>query len=82
MSSVFHAATVLFLALVGVSAGLGPVYWIGVFGVAAILVWEHRLVSPTDLSRINKAFFDVNAYVSVGYLLATALDVFLASSGH
>jgi len=81
VSSVFHAATILFLALVGVSAGLGPVYWIGVFGVAAILVWEHRLVSPNDLSRINKAFFDVNAYVSLGYLLATALDVFLAAPG-
>ncbi len=77
VSSLFHLATIVFLALVGVSAGLGAVYWIGVAAVAAILVWEHRLVSPDDLTRVNKAFFDVNAYVSLGYLLATALDVFL-----
>ena len=38
---------------------------------------EHRLVTPTDLSRINRAFFDFNAYVSIGYLLTTVADVFL-----
>ncbi|HEY1371382.1 MAG TPA: UbiA-like polyprenyltransferase [Candidatus Binatia bacterium] len=81
VSSVFHLATIVLLALVGLSAGLGPVYWIGIAAVAAILIWEHRLVSPNDLSRINKAFFDVNAYVSLGYLAATALDVFLAAPG-
>ena len=81
LSSLFHVATVVFLALVGLSARLGPVYWIGIAGVAAILVWEHRLVKPADLSRINKAFFDVNAYVSVGYLLATVIDVWLAGGG-
>ena len=78
LSSLFHLATVVFLALVGFSGGLGPVYWTGVAGVAAILVWEHRLVTPADLSRINKAFFDVNAYVSVGYLLATVVDQLIA----
>src|SRR5581483_11439104 len=81
VSSVFHFVTVVFLALVGLSAGLGPIYWIGIAAVAGVLIWEHRLVSPNDLSRINKAFFDVNAYVSLGYLAATALDVFLAAPG-
>lgn len=81
LSSLFHVATVAFLALVGLSAGLGPVYWIGIAVVAAILVWEHRLVTPADLSRINKAFFDVNAYVSLGYLLATVIDVWLGGGG-
>ncbi|HEY1265838.1 MAG TPA: UbiA-like polyprenyltransferase [Candidatus Binatia bacterium] len=77
ISSVFHLATIILLALVGLSAELGAVYWIGIAAVAAILIWEHRLVSPHDLSRINKAFFDVNAYVSLGYLAATAIDVFI-----
>jgi 4-hydroxybenzoate polyprenyltransferase len=81
LSSLFHVATVAFLALVGLSAGLGPVYWMGIAAVAAILVWEHRLVTPADLSRINKAFFDVNAYVSLGYFLATVIDVWLAGGG-
>jgi 4-hydroxybenzoate polyprenyltransferase len=43
--------------------------------VTVILAWEHYIVSPTDLSRINRAFFDLNAYVSIGYLLATIADL-------
>jgi 4-hydroxybenzoate polyprenyltransferase len=81
LSSLFHVATVILLLLVGLSAGLGGVYWIGIGGVAAILTWAHRLVTPGDLSRINKAFFDVNAYVSVGYFIATLVDVLITSGG-
>lgn len=81
LSSVFHAVTVVLLLLVGLSAGLGAVYWVGIAAVAAILTWEHRLVKPGDLSRINKAFFDVNAYVSLGYFLATLADVLIAIGG-
>jgi 4-hydroxybenzoate polyprenyltransferase len=76
-SSVFHACTVIFLAAVGISAQTGIIYWIGFAIVAVILFWEHRLVRPTDLSRINRAFFDFNAYVSIGYLLTTVADLLL-----
>ena len=76
-SSVFHACTVVFLAAVGISAQTGFIYWIGFAIVAVILFWEHRLVTPTDLSRINRAFFDFNAYVSIGYLLTTVADLLL-----
>lgn len=78
LSSLFHTVTVVFLALVGLSAGLGIIYWIGVLAVSIILTWEHRLVKADDLSRINRAFFDLNAYVSVGYVFATLGDVLLA----
>ena len=47
--------------------------------ISVILFWEHRLVRPDDLLRINRAFFDFNAYVSVGYFLATLGDVIVAS---
>jgi 4-hydroxybenzoate polyprenyltransferase len=47
--------------------------------VAAVLVWEHRIVKPKDLSRINKAFFDLNAYVSIGYFLFTLADILLTA---
>jgi 4-hydroxybenzoate polyprenyltransferase len=80
LSSLFHVMTVMFLLLVGLSAGLGIVYWAGVAAVSLILVWEHRLVRPDDLSRIDKAFFDLNAYVSLGYFLTTLADVFLNST--
>ncbi|MGH7846262.1 MAG: UbiA-like polyprenyltransferase [Candidatus Binatia bacterium] len=77
LSSLFHFLTVLFLFLVGISAGLGTIYWAGLVLVSAILLWEHRLVRPNDLSYINRAFFDFNAYVSIGYFLTTLGDVFL-----
>jgi 4-hydroxybenzoate polyprenyltransferase len=79
LSSLFHFVTVLFLLLVGLSAHLGPIYWLGVAAVSLILFWEHRLVRPNDLSRINKAFFDLNAYVSLGYFLTTLADILLNS---
>ena len=78
LSSAFHCLTVLFLLLVGLTARLGAIYWLGTAAVALVLLWEHRLVKPDDLSRVNKAFFDLNAYVSVGYLLTTVADRLLA----
>jgi 4-hydroxybenzoate polyprenyltransferase len=75
LSAFFHLCTAFFLALVGVDAAMGWVYWIGFAAVAAVLAWEHWIVTPTDLSRINRAFFDLNAYVSIGYFLATSIDV-------
>jgi len=80
LSSVFHCLTILFLALIGWSVHVGPVYWSGLVMVALVLFWEHRIVTPSDLSRINRAFFDLNAYVSVGYFLATLLDTIIRSS--
>ncbi len=79
ISSLCHLATILFLALVGFSAHMQIVYWLGLAAVAAVLLWEHRIVTPTDLTRINRAFFDLNAYVSVAFLFATVADIILAS---
>jgi 4-hydroxybenzoate polyprenyltransferase len=80
LSSAFHCGTILCLALVGNAAALGLLYWSGFLMVTAILVWEHRIVRPDDLSRINKAFFDLNAYVSLGYFLFTLADILLISN--
>jgi 4-hydroxybenzoate polyprenyltransferase len=79
LSSFFHICTIVFLILVGVAANLGVIYWIGCLAVSVILLWEHRIVRPTDLSRINRAFFDFNAYVSIGYFLVTLADVLVYS---
>lgn len=77
LSGVFHLLTVILLAMVGMSAELGAIYWSGLLGVSVILFWEHRLVKPDDLSRVNRAFFDFNAYVSLGYFLTTLADLLL-----
>ena len=80
LSSFFHICTIAFLILVGVAAQLGIIYWIGCLAVSLILMWEHRIVRPNDLSRINRAFFDFNAYVSIGYFLITLADVLISGT--
>jgi 4-hydroxybenzoate polyprenyltransferase len=80
LSSLFHVCTIVFLILVGVAAKLGIIYWIGCLAVSLILMWEHRIVRPNDLSRINRAFFDFNAYVSIGYFLITLADVLISGT--
>lgn len=83
LSSLFHLLTVTVLALVGLNARLGMIYWSGLTAVSLILFWEHRLVKPDDFSRINRAFFDFNAYVSVGYFLTTLGDILMTTGfGH
>lgn len=80
LSGLFHLLTIIFLALVGLNAGLGIIYWSGMVVVSLILIWEHWLVKPDDFSRVNRAFFDFNAYVSVGYFFTTAGDRILSGS--
>jgi 4-hydroxybenzoate polyprenyltransferase len=80
LSSFFHLGTAIALALVGITAELGIIYWFGFAAVSAILFWEHRIVTPNDLSRINKAFFDFNAYVSIGYFLTTLGDIVIRNN--
>ena len=70
LSIVSHILTVLLLAWLGVLAGLGWPYWVGLVVAAALLAWEHALVHPEDLSRIDLAFFNINSYISVTLFLA------------
>jgi 4-hydroxybenzoate polyprenyltransferase len=79
LSTLFHLGTIAFLALVGLTAEMGLIYWLGFLAVALVLLWEHRIVTPSDLSRINRAFFDLNAYVSLGYFFATLADILIFS---
>jgi 4-hydroxybenzoate polyprenyltransferase len=69
---------VAFLAMVAVQPvlRLSPWYLAGLVPIAGLLVYEHSLVRPDDLSRLGRAFFDMNAVVSLLYLGAAALGVF------
>jgi len=73
-----HLLAVMLLALVYRLAPLHPIYLAGVAGVAALLAYEHSLVSADDLSRVDAAFFAVNGWISVGYLGATLAARILA----
>ena len=74
-SGVLHVATVALLALVGVVLGLGLPYWLGVLGAAGLLIYEHSLLRPNDLSRLDMAFFNVNGYIAVLLFVATGADL-------
>ena len=78
LSEICHVLTVLLLAAVGVVAGLGWPYWAGLLLVTGLLVYEHTLVKPTDLSKVNLAFFTMNGYISVIALVATLLGLAVA----
>lgn len=74
LSGLLHVITVACLLGVGMTLGGGPAYWLGVALVAGLLGYEHWLVRPHDLSRINRAFFDLNGYVSLAFFACVLLD--------
>jgi len=65
-----HLLTVVAFVALGAMIGLGWLYWAGVAVVAGLFVYEHSLVSPTDLSRLDVAFFNVNGYIALIVLAA------------
>lgn len=77
ISILFHAATVILLIATARSTDLGWMAYTGIAIVAVILFWEHRLVRPDDLSRVNVAFFNLNGYISILLLLTFAGDILL-----
>ena len=71
-----HAATVACLVAVGLGLDVGVLYWLGVAAVAALLAYEHSLVRPNDLKRLDTAFFTMNGVISVvfaAFVIADAL---------
>jgi 4-hydroxybenzoate polyprenyltransferase len=70
-----HLLTVAFLAAMWWTAGMGPLFAAGVVAVALLLAYEHSLVRPDDLTRVNLAFFNVNAVISIGLFVVGSLDV-------
>jgi 4-hydroxybenzoate polyprenyltransferase len=72
---IFHILMiVLLLLLLLLVPGLGWIYFLGVIFVSALLVYEHKLVQPTDLSRLDAAFFNMNGYISVLIFCFTLVD--------
>jgi len=71
-----HAATVACLVATGLGLDVGVLYWLGVAAVAALLAYEHSLVRPGDLRRLDTAFFTMNGVISVvfaAFVIADAL---------
>jgi 4-hydroxybenzoate polyprenyltransferase len=72
-----HGATVVALVVAGLGLSVGTLYWLGVVAVAALLLYEHLLVSPRDRSRLDMAFFTMNGVISVTFFAFVLADVVL-----
>ena len=72
---ILHVGTVALLAVAGAGLDVGAAYWLGVAAVALLLGYEHSLVRPGDLRRLNAAFFTVNGVVSIVFLGFVLADV-------
>lgn len=77
LSSICHFLTVLLLLGLGLILGFGWLYWIGMTIIVALLIWEHLLVKPDDLSNINIAFFNINGYISITLFLSILGSIYL-----
>jgi 4-hydroxybenzoate polyprenyltransferase len=70
-----HLATIVLLVAAGAGLQVGFLYWIGVGIVAALLGYEHTLVRPGDLRRLDAAFFTMNGVISVAFFAFVLADV-------
>jgi 4-hydroxybenzoate polyprenyltransferase len=78
LAAVCHLGTVVMLFLLAwVFPDFGWIYLTAVAAIATLLIYEHSLVKPDDLSRVNKAFFNVNAVISLGLFVAGTVDLLL-----
>ena len=71
----FHLGTVVLLIVAGLGLSVGVWYWLGVAAVALLLAYEHSLVRPGDLRRLDTAFFTMNGVISVTFFLFVLADV-------
>jgi 4-hydroxybenzoate polyprenyltransferase len=72
---VLHLITIVLLVAVGLGLDVGVLYWVGVAIVAGLLFYEHTLVRPNDLRRLDAAFFTMNGVISVAFCAFVLADV-------
>jgi 4-hydroxybenzoate polyprenyltransferase len=77
LAAVCHFLAYGLFVCAGILIGSGWIYWAGMTVVVGLLIYEHLLVRPDDLRKLNRAFFYVNAVVGVTILTAGLLDLFL-----
>lgn len=78
IARLFHVQAFIVLLILYFATGLGWLALVGVFAVGALMIYQHTLVKPNDLSQMNAAFFTTNAFVSVILFLTFGGAVFVA----
>lgn len=76
-SNILHSGTIFFIAFAGFHAAFGAWYWIGAGLFFTLLIYQHTLVKPNDLRRVNLAFFTTNGIASVIFATFVLLELFL-----
>lgn len=77
LSALFHALTCALIVLLGWMLPLGWPYWVGAAVAAILLGYEHSIVLPDDLSRLDVAFFNINGMMSLTFFATTAASLFI-----
>jgi 4-hydroxybenzoate polyprenyltransferase len=72
---ILHLTTIVLLVAAGIGLHVGLLYWLGVLAVAGLLLYEHSLVRPGDLRRLDAAFFTMNGVISVAFFAFVLADV-------
>lgn len=80
LAKAFHLFAFTAFCAQGVLLHAGLPFWLGIAAAGALLVWEHRLVRPGDLSKIDAAFFTANGFVGIGLFIGLALDFSLGGT--
>ncbi len=78
-SNVLHLITASFVVYAGYYADFGLYYWIGASIFISLLIYQHTIVKPNDLSKVNMAFFTTNGVASVVFAIFVLLDLYLSS---
>ncbi|GAA1881237.1 menaquinone biosynthesis prenyltransferase MqnP [Streptantibioticus ferralitis] len=76
-----HVVTTALLAWYGIASGAGAFWWIGLLIVAVAFLYEHSIVRPDDLSRLNRAFFTVNGFIGIALFFCALLDLLTRGLG-
>lgn len=74
LARIFHIISVLLLLYTGLIFDRNIYYWLGLTIVSALFLYEHSLIKPTDLTKLDMAFFNMNGYISVTVFVFTLLD--------
>lgn len=77
LSAFFHGAAVILVAYAGIFGSFGPLYWVGAVIFTGLLCYEHIIVRPDDISRVNLAFATMNGMASVIFAAFTIADLYL-----
>lgn len=82
VSEALHLLSAIFILMAGYHDHRGNLYWIGSALFIGLLILQHRLVKPHDLSKVNVAFFTTNGIASVVFAIFVLADLFLYPATH